>query len=75
MLFGDAADGAWYFDLIRKGEDVSPIRETLIFRRQVTEGLAAIETLAARGSGIADAVAIARDRLSGMFADVGGVGS
>ena len=42
---------------------------------QVTEGLAAIETLAARGSGIADAVAIARDRLSGMFADVGGVGS
>ena len=36
---------------------------------------AAIETLAAGGSGIADAVAIARDRLSGMFAEVGGVGS
>ncbi len=40
VLFGDAADGPWYFDLIRKGEDVSPIRETLIFGRQVTEGLA-----------------------------------
>ncbi len=40
VLFGDAADGAWYFDLIRRGEDVSPIRETLIFGRQVTEGLA-----------------------------------
>ena len=40
VLFGDAADGAWYFDLIRKGEDVSGVRETLIFGRQVTEGLA-----------------------------------
>ena len=40
VLFGDAADGPWYFDLIRKGEDVSGVRETLIFGRQVTEGLA-----------------------------------
>ena len=40
VLFGDAADGAWYFDLIRTGEDVSGVRETLIFGRQVTEGLA-----------------------------------
>ena len=40
VLFGDAADGGWYFDLIRSGEDVAPIRETLIFGRQVTEGLA-----------------------------------
>ena len=40
VLFGDAADGAWYFDLIRSGEDVAAIRETLIFGRQVTEGLA-----------------------------------
>ena len=40
VLFGDAADGPWYFDLIRRGEDVSGVRETLIFGRQVTEGLA-----------------------------------
>jgi nitrite reductase (NADH) large subunit len=31
VLYGDTADGAWYFDLLRKGEDVSAIREALIF--------------------------------------------
>jgi nitrite reductase (NADH) large subunit len=39
VLFGDAADGAWYFDLIRRGEDVTSIRDTLIFGQQITEGL------------------------------------
>lgn len=39
VLFGDAADGAWYFDLMRRGEDVSAIRDTLIFGQQITEGL------------------------------------
>jgi nitrite reductase (NADH) large subunit len=39
VLFGDAADGAWYFDLMRRGEDVSDIRETLIFGQAVTEAL------------------------------------
>ena len=29
MLFGDAADGGWYFDLMRSGQDVGDIRETL----------------------------------------------
>ena len=40
VLFGDAADGAWYFDLIRSGADVSAIRDTLIFGQAITEGLA-----------------------------------
>ncbi len=40
VLFGDAADGAWYFDLMRSGADVSAIRETLIFGQAITEGLA-----------------------------------
>jgi nitrite reductase (NADH) large subunit len=31
VLYGDTADGAWYFDLLRKGEDISEIREALIF--------------------------------------------
>src|SRR5215203_2206307 len=30
VLFGDAVDGAWYFDLMRSGQAVSDIRETLI---------------------------------------------
>src|SRR5208282_5029390 len=31
VLYGDTADGAWYFDLLKKGEDVGPLRDTLIF--------------------------------------------
>ncbi len=31
VLYGDTGDGAWYFDLLKKGEDVGAIRDTLIF--------------------------------------------
>jgi nitrite reductase (NADH) large subunit len=39
VLFGDAQDGAWYFDLMRSGADVTELRETLVFGQAVTEGL------------------------------------
>ncbi len=42
VLFGDAADGGWYFDLMRQGTDVSGIRETLIFGQAITEGLSGL---------------------------------
>ena len=38
VLYGDTADGAWYFDLLKKGEDVSPIREALIFGQAFAQG-------------------------------------
>ncbi len=31
VLYGDTEDGAWYFDLLKKSEDVSAMRDTLIF--------------------------------------------
>ena len=31
VLYGDTADGSWYFDLLKKGSDVSALRDTLIF--------------------------------------------
>lgn len=31
VMYGDTADGAWFFDKIKSGEDVGPVRETLIF--------------------------------------------
>jgi nitrite reductase (NADH) large subunit len=31
VMYGDTGDGAWFFDKIKSGEDVGPIRETLIF--------------------------------------------
>ena len=31
VLYGDTADGAWFFDLLKKGADVADMRDTLIF--------------------------------------------
>ncbi|GGH44735.1 FAD-dependent oxidoreductase [Frigidibacter albus] len=31
VLYGDTADGSWFFDMIKQGKDVSGIRDTLIF--------------------------------------------
>ena len=33
VLFGDTADGPWYFDLIRSGEGIRAIRNELVFGR------------------------------------------
>ena len=38
VLYGDTADGNWYFDLLRNGEDVSGIREALIFGQAFASG-------------------------------------
>lgn len=38
VLYGDTDDGPWYFDLIKRGEDISEIRERLIFGRAHAEG-------------------------------------
>lgn len=57
VLFGDAADGAWYFDLMRSGQDVSDIRETLVFGQAVTEGLRGLDPSAAVAA-MADSVEI-----------------
>ena len=31
VLYGDTSDGAWFFDHVKKGTDIAPLRETLIF--------------------------------------------
>ena len=31
VLYGDTADGQWYFDLIREGRDITPLRDRLMF--------------------------------------------
>ena len=31
VMYGDTADGAWFFDKIKTGENVTPMRDTLIF--------------------------------------------
>jgi nitrite reductase (NADH) large subunit len=43
VMFGDAVDGNWYFDLMRARTDVSDIRETLVFGQAITEGLRGLD--------------------------------
>ena len=46
VLYGDTADGAWYFDLLKKGEDISAIRDALIFG-QAYQGGSPLDPMAA----------------------------
>ncbi|MCW6537618.1 nitrite reductase large subunit NirB [Sphingomonas lycopersici] len=38
VLYGDTADGNWYFDLLRKGENVADLRDALIFGQAFASG-------------------------------------
>ena len=31
VMYGDTSDSAWFFDLLKRGADIAPMRETLIF--------------------------------------------
>ncbi|MFD1694996.1 nitrite reductase large subunit NirB [Roseibium aestuarii] len=31
VLYGETSDGPWFFDMLKKGTDIAPMRETLIF--------------------------------------------
>ena len=39
VLYGDVADGQWYLQLMRDKDDVSALRERLVFGRAFAEGL------------------------------------
>jgi nitrite reductase (NADH) large subunit len=38
VLYGDTADGGWYFDLMKKGEDISAFRDMLVFGQAYAQG-------------------------------------
>jgi nitrite reductase (NADH) large subunit len=38
VLYGDTADGNWYFDLLKRQEDIAEIRDTLIFGQAFASG-------------------------------------
>jgi len=46
VLYGDTADGAWFFRLLKEGADVSGLRETVIFG-EAFAGTAAADPVAA----------------------------
>ncbi|MEM7749369.1 MAG: nitrite reductase large subunit NirB [Pseudomonadota bacterium] len=39
VMYGDTSDGAWFFDLIKKGTDISEMRDTLIFGQNYAGGV------------------------------------
>jgi nitrite reductase (NADH) large subunit len=41
VLYGEARDSAWYFDMIRNGTDISALRDTLVFGPAAGNGDAA----------------------------------
>lgn len=41
VLYGDTSDGAWFFDLIKRGSDIAELRDTLIFGPSYAGGGAA----------------------------------
>ncbi|PTW43624.1 assimilatory nitrite reductase (NAD(P)H) large subunit precursor [Sphingomonas faeni] len=38
VLYGDTTDGGWYFDLLKRAEDIAPIRDMLIFGQSFASG-------------------------------------
>jgi nitrite reductase (NADH) large subunit len=38
VLYGDTSDGGWYFDLLKKQEDISELRDFLIFGQAYAQG-------------------------------------
>ena len=47
VLYGDTADGNWYFDLLKRQEDVSNLRDLLIFGQAFAAGGGAADPKAA----------------------------
>ncbi|WP_157017842.1 nitrite reductase large subunit NirB [Mesorhizobium xinjiangense] len=46
VLYGETADGGWFFDMLKKGTDVSEMRDTLIFG-QAYQGGGQLDPMAA----------------------------
>ena len=47
VLYGDTADGGWYFDLLKRGDNVADIRDLLIFGQAFASGGGALDPKAA----------------------------
>ncbi|MDQ0504093.1 nitrite reductase large subunit NirB [Xanthobacter agilis] len=53
VMYGDVADGPWYFDMLKRGLDVSHLRDTLIFGQAVQGALAGGCGVQAPGAAVA----------------------
>jgi len=75
VLFGETADGPWFFDLLKKQADISEMRDTLIFG-QAYQGGAPLDPMAAVAALPDDAEicgcnGICKAKITGMIAERG----
>lgn len=77
VLYGDARDSAWYFDLIRDGADVSGVRDTLVFGPAAGLGGAASGAEALPDTaGIRGCDGLSKDAIvGGTLTDIPGLGA
>ncbi|MEM1018968.1 MAG: NAD(P)/FAD-dependent oxidoreductase, partial [Pseudomonadota bacterium] len=75
VLYGDTTDGAWFFDMLKRGTDVSEMRETLIFG-QAYQGGEPLDPMAAVAALPADAEicgcnGVCKSTITGAITDMG----
>jgi len=74
VLYGDTADGGWYFQMLKDGTDISGFRDTLIFG-QAAEGLSANPRNAVAGlpdeAEICGCNGVCKGRITGAINDKG----
>lgn len=75
VFYGDVADSAWFFDHIKKGTDVAPLRETLIFGPAFAGGspldpMAAVAALPDEAE-ICGCNGVCKGQITGAIADLG----
>lgn len=53
VLYGDARDGGWYFELLREAGALGALRDTVIFGRDVALAATGVDPLSGLGAGLA----------------------
>jgi nitrite reductase (NADH) large subunit len=43
VLYGDVADGGWYLDMLRKGEDIAPFRDAILFGQNAVAAMGKVK--------------------------------
>jgi len=75
VMYGDTSDGPWFFDLLKRGTDISQMRETLIFGQTYAGGIPLDPTAAVAAlpddAEICGCNGINKGRITGAIAGLG----
>jgi nitrite reductase (NADH) large subunit len=75
VMYGDTSDGPWFFDLLKRGADITEVRETLIFGQSYAGGTPLDPTAAAAAlpddAEICGCNGICKGKITGAIAGLG----